>query len=82
MSRPQSNGLVELVDERSTDAGSWNCMDFWRFSATEADRSWEASHARFLQARSGNCPYRHRCPRYARTMEKRGHQPVQLKLFE
>lgn len=83
MSRPQSNGLVELVDERpGNDSKSWNCMDFWKFSAGEEDRPWDASHARFMAAKAGNCPYRDRCPRYARTMAKGiNKRPIQLKIF-
>lgn len=82
MGKPQSNGLVELVDEKtSLDNNSWNCMDFWIFSGKEEDKSWDASHARFLAAKSGNCPYKGICPRYARTIAKRSKQPIQLELF-
>lgn len=82
MSKPKSNGLVELVDEKpGMDNNSWNCMDFWLFSGNEEDKSWDASHARFLQAKTGNCPYRNRCPRYARTMERHKREPRQLTLF-
>lgn len=82
MSKPQSNGLVELVDEKQDmDSSSWHCMDFWNFSSNEADKSWEASHARFLAAKSGNCPYKEICPRYARTMAKLRKIPYQTKLF-
>ena len=42
---------------------------------------WDAWHEKFIQAKSGNCPYRDRCQRYARTIEKRNKQPVQLTLF-
>lgn len=83
MGRPKSNGIVELVDEKpSIDSNSWNCMDFWLFSGREEDKSWDASHARFLAAKSGNCPYKDICSRYARTIAKRNKQPFQLKLFE
>lgn len=81
MGRPQSNGVVELVDERSGMDGSWNCMDFHLFSFDEEDKSWEAFHTRFLQAKSGNCPYQDKCLRYARTMAKRNNEPIQLKFF-
>lgn len=82
MGRPQNNGLVELVDEKpNMDRSSWNCMDFWIFAGDEEDKSWDASHARFLAAKSGNCPYKGICTRYARTMAKRSKQPVQLSLF-
>ena len=80
MGRPRGNGLVELVDERP-DGRSWNCMDFWLFAYGEEDKSLEAANARFMQAKAGNCPYRDRCPRYARTMEKIGRQPHQLAMF-
>lgn len=82
MAKQLNNGLVEFVDEKpGTDNNSWNCMDFWLFSGREEDKSWDASHARFLAAQSGNCPYKDICPRYARTMAKRSKQSVQLSLF-
>lgn len=82
MGRPQSNGLVELVDERpKSDAKAWHCMDFIKFEFSADDHSWDAYHARYLQAKAGNCPYRDHCPRYARTMAKRGKQPHQLIMF-
>ena len=80
--RQKGNGLVELVDEKhGLDANEWCCMHFHLFSFDEKDKSWEASHARYLQAKSGNCPYRDICPKYERTMKKIAKQPVQLNLF-
>lgn len=83
MGRPQSNGLVELVDERPNklDAKAWHCMDFYKFESEVEDKSYDALYARLIQAKAGNCPYRDRCPRYARTMAKRKKQPIQLSLF-
>lgn len=81
MGKPQNNGLVEFIDDKQGMDGSWNCMDFHLFAFQENDKSWEASHARFLAAKSGNCPYKDICPRYARTIAKRNNQPIQLKLF-
>ena len=81
MSRPQNNGLVEFIDDKPAMDGSWNCMDFHLFEWDAEDKSWEASHARFLQAKAGNCPYRNKCRRYARTMAKRSNAPIQLTLF-
>lgn len=82
MSRPQNNGLVEFMDDKpDMDGSSWNCMDFWIFSRDEEDKSWEASHARFLQAKAGECPYRDKCRRYARTMARRKREPIQLTLW-
>lgn len=71
MGRPQGNGIVEIMDEKPELDNSWNCMDFHLFSIREKDKSWDASHARYLAAKSGNCPYKSICPRYARTMAKR-----------
>ena len=81
MSRPQSNGLVELVDEKSSDRGFF-CMDLVSFMfGDEATKVWEVWHEKFSQAKAGNCPYRDRCQRYAKTMAKREKQPYQLTLF-
>ena len=77
-----SNGLVELIDETSNlDNSSWNCMDFWLFSGNEEDKSWGASHDRFLAAKSGNCPYKDRCQRYAKTIAKSRNVAYQQRLF-
>lgn len=66
MGRPQSNGIVELVDEKTNDNGFF-CMDLvsFLFSDKEAD-----FHETWAQAKNGECPYRDRCQRYRRTMEK------------
>ncbi len=80
--RPKGNGIVELIDEKQgLDNSSWNCMNFWLFSGREEDKSWDASHSRFLAAKSGNCPYKDICPRYARTIAKINKKPVELSLF-
>lgn len=79
MSRPQGNGLVELVDEKTNDMGFF-CMDLVGFMIDDVTTAtWEGWHDKFMQAKAGNCPYRDRCPRYARTVEKRN--KMQLKLF-
>lgn len=81
MSRPQSNGLVELVDEKSNDRGFF-CMDLVGFMfGDETTKGWEVWHEKFTQAKAGNCPYRDKCKRYARTIAKRDKQPYQLELF-
>ena len=75
MGKPKSNGLVVLVDERAgLDSSAWNCMDFQLFECRADDKSWEASHRRFLLAKSGRCPYRDMCARYKRTVARRGLQ--------
>ena len=81
MGKPQNNGLVELVDEK-VDGKGFFCMDLVGFmSDDETTKDWEAWHDKFTQAKSGNCPYRDRCQRYRRTMEKQMKKGVQLKLF-
>lgn len=79
MSRPQGNGLVELVDDKTNDRGFF-CMDLVGFMfGDETTATWEGWHEKFMQAKAGNCPYRDRCPRYASTTAKRN--KMQLALF-
>ena len=76
----QGNGLVELVDERSSDSG-WFCMALVAKIRTEANndpqRIGELWHQRFAEAESGRCFYRLTCAIHARTQEAK---PVQLSL--
>lgn len=81
MGKPQNNGIVEFIDDKQGMDSSWNCMDFHLFSFQEEDKSWEASHSRFLAAKSGNCPYKAICQRYAKTMAKRNSHTNQSNLF-
>ena len=82
MSRPQNNGLVEFIDDKPVMDGSWNCMDLIGFMFDdETTKDWEVYHEKFTQAKAGNCPYRNKCRRYARTMAKRNNEPIQLTLF-
>lgn len=82
MGRPIGNGLVEITGEnRQMDSG-WFCMDLVRFLTDEEDKSGEFWHDRWVQAKAGNCAYKDKCPRYARTIKKHGNKPVQLSIFE
>lgn len=74
LNRNSVDGVVEFVDSNSLDNNTWNCLDFWLFSGNEDDKSWDASHARFLAAKSGNCPYKGICLRYVNTILKIGGQ--------
>ena len=82
MGRPQGNGLVELIDDKPNGKDGFFCMDLVRHLTDEinerGDVSWEFWHKRFMQAKSGQCAYRDKCRRYARTLAKGG---VQLTLF-
>lgn len=81
MSRPIGNGLVEFVDEK-IDGKGFFCMDLIGFMFNdETTKAWEVWHRMFTLAKAGNCPYRHKCPRYARAIVKRRNTPVQLTLF-
>lgn len=82
--KPQGNGLVELHD-RKLDSRAFMCFDLLDFlhndETTKGLENWEAWHEKFTQAKAGSCPYRDRCPRYARTMERHKGEPRQLTLF-
>ena len=81
MVRPQNNGLVSLHDEKS-DGNVFFCMDLVGFMfVDETTKGWEAWHEKFTQAKVGNCPYRNKCKRYARTMAKNRETAIQLSLF-
>lgn len=83
MGTPKGNGLVEIVDEKSSDKGFF-CMKLVGFITEEMNRSGDKSfdfwHQRFLEAQGGRCAYTHICPNYARTVAKRGKKPVQLNI--
>ena len=88
MGRPQSNGLVELHDGK-LDSKAFMCFDLLNFLHDDEDTKggdkWEDNFdawlEKFMQAKNGNCPYRDKCARYAKTIAKRDKQPHQLKLF-
>lgn len=76
--RPKGNGLVSLHDDK-TEVKGFFCMDLVVFMFDdETTKDWKVWHEKFTQAKNGECPYRDRCKRYKKTINKR---PVQLKLF-
>lgn len=84
MSRPQSNGLIELVDEKSHDRGFF-CMTLFGYLWKEQDENPDKDRAdlweiRFGQAKNGQCHYKAMCPVHARAMAKRLKDGVQLSL--
>lgn len=78
MINPQSNGLVEIQVERATPERGFNCMKLIIFLTEDGVEDWDEWHGAHLQAAAGQCPYKDRCPIYARTAENR---PIQLSLF-
>lgn len=84
--RPKSNGLIELVDQKSQDRGFF-CMKLAAFINQEKKENWTISdkqdlwELRFSEAKAGNCAYKLECPIYAKTMAKQKKQPVQLSIF-
>ena len=79
--KPQSNGLIELVEERSNDKGFF-CMDLVShiMDDPQFDGSWEYWHKRFFQAAMKQCAYADVCARHASTIAKHGRLPIQLTL--
>ena len=81
MGRPQSNGLIELVDSKSQESGFF-CMQLLAYLVEEEKMGtpeyadlWDV---RFSQAKAGDCAYRDKCPIYARTLAKHEKKPIQL----
>lgn len=75
--KPRTNGLVELVDDKSSSDGFF-CMKLVEFLTIEGVKDWDTWHKRHLLAENGNCTYTSKCPIYARTVKKHPHQ---LSLF-
>ena len=71
--KPTGNGLIEMVDEKSTDRGFF-CMELVGFIFKDGSDYTE----RFAQAKRGQCAYKNVCRIYARTMTNRTKQPQQL----
>lgn len=83
MGRQISNGLIELVDEKSHDRGFF-CMQLTAFITKESKETgktvadlWDE---RFDEAKSGVCSYRNTCHIYERTKGKMEKRPIQLQL--
>ena len=81
MGRPQSNGLIELVDSKSQDSGFF-CMQLVSYLNEEVKMGtpkyadlWEV---RFTQAKLHRCAYMNKCPIFAKA--KQSKTPVQLSL--
>lgn len=81
MGRPQTNGLIELVDSKSENRGFF-CIQLVAYLNEERQIGtpgyadlWEI---RFLQAKNHNCAYKDKCPIFAKTVAKQPHTPVQL----
>lgn len=81
MVAPKGNGLVEITGENRQQDKGWFCMDLVRFLTDEENSDSDFWHQRFVEAKAGNCAYKDKCPRYARTAEKHRERPVQLNLF-
>lgn len=79
--KPNGNGLIELVDEKSNDKGFF-CMKLVGFLNKERNDQGiipgDLLETRFNEAKSGNCFYRTICPVYERTRKAHPMQPRQL----
>lgn len=81
MGKPQTNGLIELVDSKNEDSGFF-CMQLvvylgeeQRMGTPEYSDLWDI---RFSQAKNHNCAYKDKCPIFAKTAAKQQHVSVQL----
>lgn len=84
MGRPTGNGLIELVDEKSSDRGFF-CMKLVGFILREQKEQLtldpqDLYTLRFSEAKDGLCAYRDECPVYARTKKNYRPRPKQLRL--
>ena len=83
MGKPQTNGIIELVDEKSQDRGFF-CMQLVAYLGKEAKPGTsiyaELWDLRFTQAKNHRCAYMNKCPIFARTQGKKPMTPVQLTL--
>lgn len=84
MGRPQTNGLIELIDAKSHDSGFF-CMQLVSYLNQECQMGtyeyadlWDL---RFSQAKNHQCAYRNKCPIFAKTIAKQPPPPpLQLQL--
>lgn len=85
MKQPQSNGLVEVIGQKSAPERGFNCMKLILFLTEDGVKEWDEWHGAHLQAAAGQCPYTGRCPIHARSVEKALNDPKrqfrQLSLF-
>ena len=76
-----SNGLIELVDEKSHDRGFF-CLQLTSFIMHESEERQvpvaDLWLERFGQAKNGVCSYRHSCSIFARTMSQSKNKNIQL----
>ena len=80
MGKPVGNGLVEIFGEKTKERGFF-CMKLVGYILEDEETfltPLDYYDQQFAQARSGNCPYKDKCPIYARTKKKHGRKPVQL----
>lgn len=83
MGRPQTNGLIEIIDAKSHDCGFF-CMQLVNYLNQECKMGtseyadlWDL---RFSQAKNHQCAYRSKCPIFAKTKSRMEHNPIQLQI--
>ncbi len=77
------NRVVMLVDDLINNDKKINngmCMDFLKYIDDEPNKK-ECFFEYWNMAKSGQCPYKSKCPRYARTLAKHPTYSRQLDLF-
>lgn len=81
--KPQSNGLVELHDNKKRESVCFNLMGFIYDEAESGGFLYTEKHQdlwdkRFAQMKAGECAYQEKCPIYAQSTTGK---PKQLTLF-
>ena len=66
--RPKSNGIVDLVDERTLDSKSFFCMRLVQFIETTDYDEWMQT---FEKAKKGHYPFKRRCDKFKKTIIQR-----------
>ena len=77
--KPIGNGVVTMVDDKQQERG-FSCMKLIKFLWNDKKyEEWEAWSGAHIAAANGNCPFRHLCEIYKKTVKQ--HTAVQLNLF-
>lgn len=78
--RPNGNGLIEMVDEKSKERGFF-CMRLAGYILKEQKETGaDLYDQRFAEAKAGVCAYRLNCDIYKRTREQHKGEAKQLTL--
>lgn len=72
--KPKSNGIVDLVDERTLDSNSFFCMRLVQFIETTNYDEWMQT---FEKAKKGHCPFKRKCDKFQKTIRWKRKRRIQ-----